>query len=521
MAGFEVGSVIARVKADITDFQKGIGKAKEETSNFQDRLAGLGNTIKNVLVVGAAAGAAGLVFIGKSALDAAANFEQTKIAFETMLGSAAKAGKLLADLQDFAKRTPFNLVELQETTKRLLAYGVEGDKVIETLTTLGNISSAVGRDKMPQLTLAFGQVKAIGRLTGMELRQFSETGVPLLGLLTEQFKVSTAEMQDMISAGEIGFPAVQKALESLGGESGKWGDMMDQQSKTLSGSISNLQDSWTQLMVVLGTFFIPVATKLIQTLTAILTPLQNVIQTSGTWQEALQKMGINVQGFEAVLQEFRTFLFEYLLPAMKVVIDTFLANWQYLSVQFKGIWSIITGIVQLAWSIVYGIIKVGLALLTGDWDKAWKAILQMVDGAWTGIKNIFNGILEFISGWGGQLIDRLSVPFREALRRAQDAVNKIKNLLDFTKRNSPSVVDIVNRGVDLVNKALDGLEWSTTVTPHAAVAVATNGVAGGSMFNQVTVNLDGAMISDEAGATRLAEIVGDNIIRKLQYNVRF
>ena len=182
---------------------------------------------------------------------------------------------------------------------------------------------------------------------------------------------------------------------------------------------------------------------------------------------------------------------------------------------------IITGIVQLAWSIVYGVIKVGLALLTGDWDKAWKAILQMVDGAWTGIKNIFNGILEFISGWGGQLIDRLSVPFREALRRAQDAVNKIKNLLDFTKRNSPSVVDIVNRGVDLVNKELDGLEWSTTVTPHAAVAVATNGVAGGSMFNQVTVNLDGAMISDEAGATRLAEIVGDNIIRKLQYNVRF
>ena len=517
---FDAGSVVAHVKADISDFKRGIDTAKNEVNDFGNIAGRVGGIVKTALFVGATAAAGGMVLLGKSALQAAGNFEQTKIAFETMLGSVDKATKLLSDLQTFAKKTPFNLVELQETTKRLLAYGVEGDKVIDTLTTLGNIASAVGRDKMPQLTLAFGQVKAVGHLTGMELRQFAETGVPLLQILADKFKVSTSDMQDMISKGEIGFPAVQQALESLGGASGKWGDMMGKQSQTLQGSFSNLQDSWTQLLVMLGTIFIPVATQVVQTLTGFLTPIMQVVSGTKTLAQAFGLSAEQTKMLEAVLTEFKSFLFDTLVPAIQSVAAFIAFIWTENKDVIIAVWTIILGFIQIAWALIYGLLKVGLELLAGDWKGAWQAVLQATRTAWNGIKSIFEGALSFIKAWGGSILSDLVRPFEDAWNKIKDFVNKIKDALDFTKKHSPSVVDIVNNGVRLVNKALDGLAINTSLTKP----VVASGMLAGSNSSNVTsinINLEGAIIADSQSAGRLAELLGDKIIQKLQKNIRF
>jgi tape measure domain-containing protein len=520
---FDAGSIVAHVKADLTDFKKGISTAKEEVGGFGDTVGKVGGAIRTGLIVAGTAAAAGMVVLGKSALEAAGNFEQTKIAFETMLGSASKATKLLSDLQTFAKKTPFNLVELQETTKRLLAYGVEGENVIGTLTTLGNIASAVGRDKMPQLTLAFGQVKAVGRLTGMELRQFAETGVPLLQILSDQFGVTTAEMQEMVSAGEVGFPAVQTALQSLGGEGGKWAGMMDAQSKTLNGSLSNLQDSWTQLLVVLGTAFIPIATQVVQALTGFITPLMDIITGTRSLGEVFGLSGEQTAQFSAILAEFQSFLFDTFLPAVMAVVNMLVAFWNQHKVQFMATWQIIWGFIQIMWALIYGLIKVGLELLAGDWKGAWNAILQMTQGVWNGLKSIFDGALSFIYIWGRSVYNALVQPFVDAWNRISEYINKIKDGLDFTKRHSPSVVDIVQRGVSLVNNALDDLAIGVNPQIGASMAGAGAMVGGGgnSAYNSINIDLSGAIISDEAAAERIGEQLGDSIIKKLQANLRF
>lgn len=142
-----------------------------------------------MLALGAAGTVAfgGLAFLTKGIVEAGANFEQTKIAFETMLGSAETAQKTLADLSAFAARTPFELPQLEQASKQLLAYGTTAEDLIPTLTMLGDITAGVGMDKLPQLILAFGQVKAATKLTGMELRQFTEAGVPILDALVQHF----------------------------------------------------------------------------------------------------------------------------------------------------------------------------------------------------------------------------------------------------------------------------------------------------------------------------------------------
>lgn len=189
-----------------------------------------------------AAGAA-MAVAGGFAVSSASDFQQNRIAFDTMLGSADKAKDLLKEVSDFARRTPFELPEVVTGAKQLLAYGIEAEKIIPTLTNLGNIAAGVGRDKLPQLFLAFGQVRAAGKLTGMELRQFTEAGVPLLEVLAEQSGKTAAQIKEAMENGAApSFAEVESALASMSKEGGRFFNLMDRQSKTFGGTMSNVKD---------------------------------------------------------------------------------------------------------------------------------------------------------------------------------------------------------------------------------------------------------------------------------------
>lgn len=168
-------------------------RAKDEASGVLQKVGaaaeGVGKTMTNAFQTGGLAATAALGAIGAvgaAAIKIGSDFQQAGIAFETMLGSADVAKKTLGDLAKFAKSTPFEFPQLLDASKRLLAYGMEADNLIPTLKNLGDIAAGVGMEKLPQLVLAFGQVKAATKLTGMELRQFSEAGVPLLEALVKQ-----------------------------------------------------------------------------------------------------------------------------------------------------------------------------------------------------------------------------------------------------------------------------------------------------------------------------------------------
>jgi len=217
----------------VKDSMGDVEKKFETASNASGKFA------TGLIAVGAAVGG-----FAVAALKAASSAEQTKVAFETMLGSAEAADKFIRRLNDFAKTTPFELKNLEVASKQLLAYGSSADDVFVQLRALGNITAGVGTDKLPQLILAFGQVQAATKLTGAELRQFSEAGVPLLGALATQFGTTAAAVQEMVSDGKVGFEDVQKAIIGMSAEGGKFNDLMTKQSKTLGGMVSNLSDSW-------------------------------------------------------------------------------------------------------------------------------------------------------------------------------------------------------------------------------------------------------------------------------------
>ena len=210
------------------------------------KLQGLGKTLSSVGKKMSLFVTAPLAILGGVALKTAADFEKQQVAFETMLGSAEKAKILLKDIIDFSAKTPFQLPGLQTAASRLLGFGIEADKVVQTLRNLGN--AAMGdQDRLDRLTLAFGKLKAKGKATLEELNMFLEAGVPILDELSSMYDTTTQEMFKMISEGKIGFTDVNQALINLTTGTGKYAGMVEEQAKTLSGLLSTLKDNFSLL----------------------------------------------------------------------------------------------------------------------------------------------------------------------------------------------------------------------------------------------------------------------------------
>ena len=178
-------------------------------------------------------------------------YQQLEVAFETMLGSKSKADALMGQLIDTAATTPFEMSKVAEASKMLLAYGMEGDKVNETLIRLGDIAAGLS---MPLKDLAFlyGTTMVQGRLYTQDLNQFLGRGIPLADELAKQFGKNKSEVKKLVEEGKIGFPEVQKAIEALTGEGSKFGGLMEKQSKTIKGQLSNIEDAWEQMINEIG-----------------------------------------------------------------------------------------------------------------------------------------------------------------------------------------------------------------------------------------------------------------------------
>ena len=215
------------------------------------------STILNFSAAGLATQAIGSVTqairnFGAGIVDAAGRFEQYQIQLNTLFKSADVGKKVFNDLLKTATETPFAFSELTELTARLAAYGIEDFNIIPTIETLGNIAAGVGKEKLPQLVLAFGQVRTAGKLTGNELRQFSEAGVPLLELLGKSLNKAQGEIRQLVTDGKITFADVEKALRSTTEAGGQFFDLMKRQSQTTLGAFSNFGDAVEQLQAAIG-----------------------------------------------------------------------------------------------------------------------------------------------------------------------------------------------------------------------------------------------------------------------------
>jgi len=182
---------------------------------------------------------------GAKMLDVASNIEQARISFDVMTGSGEKAAQLMKDMSDFAVKTPFELPGVIQAGKQLMAMGAGIEDVLPELKMMGDIAAGTGAP-LERLIINFGQVRLQGQLTGRELRDFAVNGVDLVGELGKMMNKTTQEIKEMVESGDIGFDDVKQAFANMTGEGGKFFNLMERQSTSFGGVMSNIRDEITR-----------------------------------------------------------------------------------------------------------------------------------------------------------------------------------------------------------------------------------------------------------------------------------
>lgn len=178
-------------------------------------------------------------------------FQQLEVAFKTMLGSEDKANTLMQQLVKTAATTPFDLQGVANGAKQLLAYGENVENVNDDLIRLGNIAAGLSQP-LGDIVYLYGTTMTQGRLYTNDLNQFTGRGIPMIRELAKAFGVAENEVKGLVEAGKVGFPEVQKVIQNLTNEGGMFYNLMQEQSKTITGQISNIEDAIATMFNEIG-----------------------------------------------------------------------------------------------------------------------------------------------------------------------------------------------------------------------------------------------------------------------------
>lgn len=178
-------------------------------------------------------------------------FQQLEVAFKTMLGSEDKANALMQQLVKTAATTPFDLQGVANGAKQLLAYGENVENINDDLIRLGNIAAGLSQP-LGDIVYLYGTTMTQGRLYTQDLNQFTGRGIPMIRELAKVFGVAEGEVKSLVEAGKVGFPEVQKVIQNLTNEGGMFYNLMQEQSKTITGQISNIEDSISTMFNEIG-----------------------------------------------------------------------------------------------------------------------------------------------------------------------------------------------------------------------------------------------------------------------------
>lgn len=334
-----------------------------------------------------------IINFGKSTVDALSNFEAFQSTLNTLLhGNTDQVKSLTKELETFATTTPFQLNDIQAATTSLLAFGVEADKITDTLTTIGNIASPL---KIPigEIAEMIGKFKVQDLIHGDDLKQLTGRGINVVPLLAEQLGVAKSEVAELASKGKIHFADLEKAFKTMTSEGGDFFDLMKDQSNTTGGRISNLADTFDQFKLKIGIALKAVIESTVSSLGSIISVLSNLIdyisRNSTVFKTLAIVIGTAVAGYKLYMLVMKgatiaTNLMAIAQKALNVIMS------------LNPIGLIVAGIVALTAAFIYlwNTCDEFQAFFYGLWG-AMKAIFQNI--AQLGI-DVFGGLAEVIKG---------------------------------------------------------------------------------------------------------------------------
>ena len=257
------------LQADTSKFTNSLNKANKQMVNFGRSMTKVGKSLSIGLSVPLAAA-------GVKALSSAAKFEKLQTQLNVLTGSADKGAESFKKLVEFSAGTPFQLDQLVEANNTLMGFGVSAEDAFKHLQSIGDIAAVSGGD-LKNISVAFGQVAASGRLMGQDLLQLINNGVPIIDMLSSSMGVAKSEIKDMVSEGAVTFPVLVKAFEDSTSQGGKFAGGMQQLSGTLGGVFSTLKDNVNIAFAEIGKSIVE-STDLVEVSKKLITRIQELTE---------------------------------------------------------------------------------------------------------------------------------------------------------------------------------------------------------------------------------------------------
>lgn len=348
-------------------------------------------------------------------------FQQTEIAFKTMLQSESKANDLLQQIIHTAAITPFGVEDVTEGAKQLLAFNVAAEDVNDTLIRLGDVAAGMNLN-LSELVMLYGTTIAKGKMDTMDLYQFLNRGIPIADELAKVMGLDVsnaiAEVKEQLTAGKVTSDIFIKAMQNMTSEGSKFGGLMEAQSRSITGQISNIEDAIEQKFNELGKSQEGIINKGLDVVSSLVENWQNVVEVVmvaatayGTYKAVLMTVtalqtlnnrilqqavvektlaaaaGINLSNAEAVAAartKFLTLAQKSLTAALKETAMATLAN------PYVLLAAAIT-------SVVYAIYKFSTAASAAEiaqeaWNKSLDEFNQKVEDRKQKIKELVNTI---------------------------------------------------------------------------------------------------------------------------------
>lgn len=416
---FDTTIETSKVISGFKDIQNAVhqtaAKAESEGKSIDDFISKIQNAA-NIAVGGWSIGK----FVSQM-IQVRGQFQQTEIAFKTMLQSESKANDLLQQIIHTAAITPFGVEDVTEGAKQLLAFNVAAEDVNDTLIRLGDVAAGMNLN-LSELVMLYGTTIAKGKMDTMDLYQFLNRGIPIADELAKVMGLDVsnaiAEVKEQLTAGKVTSDIFIKAMQNMTSEGSKFGGLMEAQSRSITGQISNIEDAIEQKFNELGKSQEGIINKGLDVVSSLVENWQNVVEVVmvaatayGTYKAVLMTVtalqtlnnrilqqavvektlaaaaGINLSNAEAVAAartKFLTLAQKSLTAALKETAMATLAN------PYVLLAAAIT-------SVVYAIYKFSTAASAAEiaqeaWNKSLDEFNQKVEDRKQKIKELVNTI---------------------------------------------------------------------------------------------------------------------------------
>lgn len=235
---------------------------QQETKAAEDKIHDLGNATKSetekmdaslkkiAAGIGAYFSIQQLTQFESKVISIRSEMESLQTSFKTLAGEQI-GGELFEQIKEYELRTPMIMQDLASGAQTMLAFNIPAQDVMQHLKAIGDISMG-DSEKFKSLTISFSQMSATGKLMGQDLLQMINAGFNPLQVISEQTGKSIGQLKEEMEKGAISTKMVQDAFHAAASDGGQFNGMLEAQSKTLKGAISNLEGAWQYMLNDIG-----------------------------------------------------------------------------------------------------------------------------------------------------------------------------------------------------------------------------------------------------------------------------